>query len=315
MYVHFVTTVSLKLPYEIKDSPGIPVHGLTTNKSNTRLLVCHHDPNDPESRGFILQYDISDSSTLTPLPDKTIRNIPGLVSFIDIVIRTDSNDNSRIYISDHGKDRRNPIIHVLDLSTGEKISQFKPDEIVQFLSINQNNNLLVTCHDNKLLEYDCKEHLLIRQINLPADMKYSWHAIQLTRNQFVVCQGYQDSLHRVCLVECSNSQTGQNSQQNAVIKHSYGGTRGSAIEQLNEPCHLAVDKNGFIFVADCWNHRIIVLNSLLEFSHLVKVETQRPLRLHLDESRDRIYVGEWGSGRVLILKLNEEESKNTTPKN
>ena len=63
--------------------------------------------------------------------------------------------------------------------------------------------------------------------------------------------------------------------------------------------HLSVDKNNFIFVADRDNNRIVVLNSSLEFSHLVNLSTtkwQGPERLHLDESRDRLYVGVFPDG-------------------
>jgi hypothetical protein len=114
----------------------------------------------------------------------------------------------------------------------------------------------------------------------------------------------------VCLVECSDDNNSLECQ--AVIKLSYGGERGSDIGQLDGPVYLSVDKNCFILVADWGNNRLVVLNDLLQFSHVIKIPdiviSQGPLfgprRLYLDEPRDRLYVGE-NSGRVLVLKLSQ----------
>ena len=278
------------------------VFGLTTNDKT--IVVGRRV-------GSISQYDVE---LFQQLEDKTIRDIPGSV-IIDLVIRTAGGgvDNNLIYVAirDYSTRTRQNCIVVFDLSTGQKTDQWPVDGSIEGASINTDNNFIITC-ENRILEYDVNGRLL-RRLSLPPDMKRARHAIQLkTRNQFLVSHGANiqgGPLHRVCLVECSNSQTDQ-----VVIKRSYGGTSGSAIGQLNEPRHLAVDgKTGFIFVADQWNHRIVILNENLEFSHQLFISISKtlkyPRRLHLDQSRDRLLVGEGryrgSEGRVLMLKLSE----------
>ena len=47
----------------------------------------------------------------------------------------------------------------------------------------------------------------------------------------------------------------------AALMKSYGGGSGSGIGQMNLPCYLAIDRTGFILVADQNNNRIIQFNA------------------------------------------------------
>ena len=80
---------------------------------------------------------------------------------------------------------------------------------------------------------------------------------------------------------------------------------GSETGQLNEPQHLAVDKNGFIFVADAGNNRIVVLDSKLEWSRDLQIDVNSPYSLCLDEQRNQLFVGEGNSenSRVVVVKV------------
>ena len=79
------------------------------------------------------------------------------------------------------------------------------------------------------------------------------HAIQLDGDRFIIC-ATKTTLDRVCIID-----------SNGRMMKSYGGGRGSGIGQMNRPCYLAIDRNGFILVADFSNNRIIQLNASLEF--------------------------------------------------
>ena len=87
---------------------------------------------------------------------------------------------------------------------------------------------------------------------------------------------------------------------------SYGGEEGSGIGQLNGPCYLAVDKDGFIFVADHKNDRIVQLNSSLEFIRDFKpgsVGLDKPMRMHLQEETRRLYISEYDLQNITVLDL------------
>jgi hypothetical protein len=79
----------------------------------------------------------------------------------------------------------------------------------------------------------------------------------------------------------------------------------SANEPFNCPFHLAVCENGRILVADCGNNRIVELKDSLTWSRDLPLPVtdglQEPRCLYLDNSRDRLYVGEYGGKRVLVF--------------
>ena len=144
----------------------------------------------------------------------------------------------------------------------------------------------------------------LREITLQPDIVNPWHAIQLSNSQFVVCHGdATDPVHRVCIVDTDGR-----------VIQSYGGPKGSAtVGQLNVPCHLAVDKNGFIFVADLNNRRVLLLSPTLSYVREIVSSDQlkwKPRRLCLDSDRRRLYVAEneWKdgkctAGRVVVVSV------------
>jgi len=64
---------------------------------------------------------------------------------------------------------------------------------------------------------------------------------------------------------------------------------------VHEPCHLSVDSEGRVLVADCWNHRILLLSSELQLQRVLihtdsQVELREPSRLCYDDLSSRLYV-------------------------
>jgi len=82
---------------------------------------------------------------------------------------------------------------------------------------------------------------------------------------------------------------------------------------MNAPLHFAVDRNGFVFVADLNNRRVLLLSPALTFVREVLSREQlewEPLRMWLDSDIRRLYVavakresGEYTAGRVVVVSV------------
>ena len=153
-------------------------------------------------------------------------------------------------------------------------------------------NLLVTCQSpNKLVELRADSGQRVREITLQSDIEWTWHGVQLTTGQYVVCHGEWRNLHRVCIVD-----------DDGRVTRSYGGQRGSDVGQLDSPRHLVVDEDSqFIFVADLSNDRVVMLSPTLEFVRYISDGLSQPHRLYLHHSTRRLYVGHWGDDVVIQL--------------
>ena len=75
--------------------------------------------------------------------------------------------------------------------------------------------------------------------------------------------------------------------------------------QMNDPRGLAVDRHGNILVADMSNNRLLVIDRSLTSAHEMSVSVDGGLTgavsLWYDESRGRLYIGEFGGGRVIVI--------------
>jgi len=80
----------------------------------------------------------------------------------------------------------------------------------------------------------------------------------------------------------------------------------SDVGQMKNPSSLAVTRNDNILVADSSSNRIVSINRstgcVQELALSVDGRIRTPYGLCLDESRSRLYVGEWGGQhRVLVF--------------
>jgi len=160
------------------------------------------------------------------------------------------------------------------------------------LSVTPSANLLVACHrSNKLVELSADSGQCVREITLQSDIEYPRHAVQLTTGQYVVCHG-GSRIHRVCIYD-----------DDGRVTRSYGGQEGSGVGQLDWPRHLAVDEHSqFIFVADYYNDRVVVLSMTLQFVRYISEGLSKPQRLYLHQETRRLYVGQWNRG-VAVIQL------------
>jgi len=183
------------------------------------------------------------------------------------------------------------------------VTNWRVNDVPKFISVTDTHSVLVTCGEARKIKEFSTDGKLLRQIQLPEDIVSPLHTIQLSSGEFIVCHGdLPDPVHRVCLID-----------SNGHVVKSYGGPKGSGTQQMTSPAHLAVDRNGFVFVADDNNHRVLLLSPALTFVREVLSREQLkwlPLRLWLDSDRRRLYVAvnrweddDYTSGQVVVVSL------------
>jgi len=199
--------------------------------------------------------------------------------------------NNSLYASDYCHNS----VHRVELSGSNAVKKWPVLRGPEGLSVNREHNVIVACREaNKLQEYTTHGSI-VREICLQAGMHKPWHAIQLSTGDYVVSQFTSPGVVSVVGVD------GQ-------VVRSYGQSQTSDVGQMKNPTSLAVTKNDDILVADTFNNRILSINSSLgsiqELALSVDRGIQRPQGLCLDESRSRLYVGEWGGEyRVFLFYL------------
>ena len=161
------------------------------------------------------------------------------------------------------------------------------------LTVNSAKNVLVVIHNERKLQEFTSHGTLLLTIQLQPDIGGPRQVIQLSNGQFVISHTGA-TRRRVCLLDDKGS-----------VVRSFGGTLGSDLTKMNGPVGLSVDKHGNVLVADSSSNRLLVLDRSLtsarEMSVTVDGGLNDPWSLWYDESRGRLYIGEWKGCRVVII--------------
>jgi len=210
--------------------------------------------------------------------------------------------NKCLYLSDWN----DPSIHRVDLAT-DAAKKWPVAKSPHGLSVNGDHNLLVACSCGKKLQEYTTDGRLVREICLKAAVRVGSpsHAIQLSTGDYVVNQFTRKSLNVLSVVGMDGE----------LLHSNYDPLRDfflATAELRKDPIRsLAVTKHGNILHADEDNNSILVINSLLIrvklFSLPADVELQEPRALYLDETLDRLYIGEC-SGKCRVIVLNNLSS-------
>ena len=133
----------------------------------------------------------------------------------------------------------------------------------------------------------------MREIRLEqAGLTKPWHAVQLSTGDYVICHSTSPGMVSVVGVD------GQ-------FVRSYVQSQSSDVGQMNYPRSLAVTNNDDILVADSDNNRILSVDRSLSSAQVLALSVddgiQEPCSLCLDESRGRLYVGETGTKRRVLV--------------
>lgn len=134
------------------------------------------------------------------------------------------------------------------------------------------------------LEIYGSEARLIRSLSLPSDIQKPLHAIQKPNGQFII-------LHRMMV----DQETGQWTISNLAKD---GQLIGNFIPKANPegfldwPFYMAFDSDDDrLFVADYWNHRVIMTCDSFSWSETILNGTiNRPLRLFYDVKKKQLIV-------------------------
>ena len=189
-------------------------------------------------------------------------------------------------------------IHRLALPDGASATIWPVNDKPACLSVTDTHDVLVTCHLARKIKEFSTDGKLLRQVQLSDDIVSPWHTIKLSSGQLLMSRGGSgDPVHRVCLL----------GPDGRVIQ-SYGGS-GSE----HELHHLAVDRNGLVFVADRYNGRVLLLSPSLSFVRKVVSRDEfmyGATRLCLDADNNRLYVADsrpnpfmHEGGNVLVIVL------------
>ena len=196
-----------------------------------------------------------------------------------------------LYLSDSDKDR----VHRVGLSGSNAVKKWPVASRPRGLSVNVAQNLVVACRDaNKIQEYTTHGSL-VREICLQGGVTSQWHAIQLSTGNYVVSQLTRPGVVSIVGVDGE-----------VVHSYIYGKSQTSDVGRMKEPSSLAITKKDNILVTDDGNIRILSIyrstGCVQELALSVDGGMQQPQSLCLDESRGRLYVGEFGGQhRVLVF--------------
>jgi hypothetical protein len=167
-------------------------------------------------------------------------------------------------------------------SLGYKIVQWIfNDEPTCGLSVTaESNNILVASCNSRTLKVFTPHGALIREICLQSDLANLYHAVELATGQFAVCYK-SDSLHCVSIVDADGR-----------IALTYKGSKWFTASATRR-YRIAVDKTGYIFVADPQNKRVLAMDSkLANVRDIVSCDQglDGELKLYLNAENDRLYV-------------------------
>jgi len=139
------------------------------------------------------------------------------------------------------------------------------------LSVTSSRLLVTSCRDRQLKQFDAAGGDELRRVGLP-DYMEPRHAVESPTGTFIVCHDTQLTQWQVSEVS----------------------TKGQVLRQfssssLSWPLHIAVDRQGNIFVADWANRHILLLDAQLALRRVIIDERQlndrRPRRLcYLEQS-------------------------------
>jgi len=267
----------------VKSSVPTPTHVIPSQDRGNVGAVTSLDDDVFVVRWNSQQVEVYDAVTFTFQRHITVHGL-GLQTFGMTVCAR----NKCLYLSN----LTNNSVHRVELSGSNAVKKWSVASDPVGLSVNIAHNLVVACYAaNKLQEYTTHGSL-VREICLQAGVNQPWHAIQLSTGDYVVSQRMSPDVVSVVGVD------GQ-------VVLTYGLSQTSDVGQI-DPSSLAVTMNDNILVADLHNNRILSINRstgcVQELTLSVDGGIQRPLGLCLDESRGRLYVGEYGGQcRVLIF--------------
>jgi len=216
----------------------------------------------------ISRYDATTHQQLTDINLKDLRN-PGDVAACELT--------SQLYVADWA----GCVWRVS--SDGADIQRWLPkspfDTITPWtLSVTSSRLLVTSCRDSQLRQFDAAGGDELRRVGLP-DYMEPLHAVESPTATFIV--GHRNT-------QLNQEQVSEVSTEGQVLRQFSG--------SLSWPEHIAVDRQGNIFVADWANRgRILLLDAQLALRRVIidehQLDDRKPRRLCYLEQSGQLLVG------------------------
>ena len=227
------------------------------------------------------QIDVYDAVSFTSLGSIVIPRASYSRNFVDMVA---CSFYHCLYIADAGNPNNKCHKCVIRLEIPSKHTEWQLEDIdsVTAISVTSSHHVLVLCGGIKLFN---TIGVLHKTVELPPDLVSVSCAVELTPGQYVVTHGRgSDALHRVCVVNGEGK-----------VLRTFGGLRGSYNKLLNSPSDVAVDNDGYVYVDDEKNNRLVMLTQNLGYIHCIPgvftgSSSGRRRRMKVDKELRRIYV-------------------------
>jgi len=271
------------IDYIVADNkPGTPRLAKALNGSHGVTAIALLNDQPFVTRDEVVQVSIYNSTSLQLQSQLTFTGLGAHIHGL-----ATCTTHNYLYISDYNSH----CIHRVDLSIAGANTLIKWNVHMTYpygLSVNSARNVLVAFYFHKKVQEYTPTGSFVREIVL-SDNNQPYQAVELSSG--IIAVSYGNGVSKISM--------------ETNTRHSYGNQAGSGIGQMSNTRGMSVDKQGYILVADYNNNKILVVNpSLIDARQLpLAVETalEKPWPLVLDQSRGRLYVGEYHGGQKRLL--------------
>jgi|SRR6218665_458758 len=199
--------------------------------------------------------------------------------------------------------RKDQTVYKAESNGSKVLLKWKTDEDSYNLSTTKKGNVIMAGLMKRALKEHTQHGILLRTIILKSDVGVDmnpWIALELESGNYLICHGESRARkHRVCVIT-----------SNGDVLKSFGNEKGSGVDRLFGPYHLVVDEIGNILVADCNNHRIVVLSPNLQYLTEIKADLRLPVKLCIDSTTGTLYVADnefqgakQANGQIVVFKI------------
>jgi len=187
-----------------------------------------------------------------------------------------------LYLADEGNSC------IVKLEIPPKHSEWQVDGLKKsaVISVTSSHHLLVFCGVSNKLKLFSTNGELYSTIELQPDIVNVASAVELVPGQYVVTHGRDfRTPHRVCVVNSEGK-----------VLHSFGGLQGSYDQLLlDTPRGVGVDRDGFVYIDDVENDRLVLLTPKLDYLHCMRSIFRKSTehfdrRMKLDKKSGHVYV-------------------------
>ena len=309
--VHTIVTKADKKPNEPTPKAELktPITGMTVLDSNLFVVKKNY-----------LVVEVYDSETFVFV--RLIENLrlSGFTNPLDI---TSSKENKFLYVISRENDEYICTSTILKFNTAGEGGKMWPTENDDGRLSTYESNLIV-CFSTKriIIEYTPKgETVNVVRLSPGNGFNNLWHAVKLTGTHFLISHSNMKDGQRVCVVDINNN----NSVIAAFEELPFMSQGLNFLSRDHLPIYLFGQRDESVLVADARNTRVLLLSPKeLEYKDVL-IETDRnfiktdeqqmPVRLCLNDTKDRLFVGvnsgeyakpeTWKEGCILIYNLSK----------